>query len=489
MRVHTELFIDGRWQSAASGRTFATYNPATGEVLAEVAAGDAEDVDRAVRAARRAFEGPWSRVTPSSRGSLLRTIASAIRANAESLALLDTRNAGRPIRDTRNDLIRAADIFDFYGGLTDKLRGATLPVPPDYLAYTIREPYGVVGAIFPWNLPLVMACLKTAPALAAGNAVVLKPAEQTPLSALALAAICQEAGLPDGVLNVVPGYGETAGAALAGHLDIDKIAFTGSTDVGRLIMQAASRNIKAVTLELGGKAPNIVFPDADQEMAARGALFSCFHHQGQICAAGTRLLVHRDIYAQFLDLLLAKLTKIRVGAPEQPDIHIGPLISQEQYGRVQSYVDMGLKEGGKLLAGGARIAEHVPAGGHYYCPTIFTNIMPDMTIAREEIFGPVLAVMPFDDEEHAVRLANGTLYGLTAAVWTRDTARAARLARRIRAGTVWTNMINMMNVAVPAGGHGQSGLGHEYGIEGAEGYTKLKTVWVNQGEKPVGWDL
>ncbi|MCB1500257.1 MAG: aldehyde dehydrogenase family protein [Bauldia sp.] len=489
LSLRTNAFIDGAWTPAASGMTFRTYNPGTGEVLADVAACDREDVNLAVAAARRAFDGPWSAIAPTARGTLLRQIASLIRANAADLALLDTRNAGRPIRDTRNDLVRAADIFDFYGGLTDKLRGATIPVPPGYSAITIHEPYGVVGAIIPWNLPLVMACLKAAPALAAGNTVVLKPAEQTPLSALVLAELCQEAGLPDGVLNVVPGFGETAGAALAENTGVDKIAFTGSTEVGRLIMQAASGNIKGLTLELGGKAPNIVFADADLEMAARGALFTVFHHQGQVCAAGTRLIVERSIHDAFLGLLVEKIGRIKIGLPEDPSVHVGALISREQLERVESYVGKGLAEGGRLVTGGGALRDKVPAGGHYFRPTVFADIAPEMTVAREEIFGPVLSVLAFDGEDDAIRLANSTLYGLTAAVWTRDAGRAARLPRRIRAGTVWTNMINMMNVAVPAGGHGQSGFGNEYGIEGAEGYTRLKTVWTNFAEHPVGWAL
>ncbi len=487
--MHTQLFIDGQWCPADSGEALEVFNPADSRHLADVAAAGAADVDRAVAAARCAYQTVWRRVDPMERGRIMRRIAGLIRDRAEALALLDTRDGGRPIRDTRRDLVRASDLFDFYGGMTEKLRGATLPVPDGYLAYTRREPYGVVAAIIPWNLPLVNACLKVAPALAAGNVVVLKPAEQTPLSALALAAICQEAGVPDGVLNVVPGYGETAGAALAAHHDVDKIAFTGSTEVGRKIMQAASGNIKGLTLELGGKAPNIVFADADLEAAAQGALFTVYAHQGQICAAGTRLLVERKIEAQFLDMLVDKATRLKIGHPENPEVHVGALISGEHYERVVGYVAQGLGHGAQLLIGGARLTDGTPAGGHYFQPTIFTGVNPSMSIAREEIFGPVLAVMSFGDEAEAIALANQTIYGLTAAVWTRDLARAHRMAAEVRAGTVWLNMINLMNVAVPAGGHGQSGLGNEYGIEGAEAYTRLKTVWVNQGERPVGWGL
>ncbi len=489
MEIYTDLFIDGQWQPATTGETFTSYNPGTGEVLAEVAKAGVEDVNLAVAAARQAFEGEWIRLAPTERGNRLRRVASIIRERADELALLDTRDGGRPIRDTPNDLVRASEIFDFYGGMADKLRGATLPVPPEFSCYTIREPYGVVGAIFPWNLPFVMACLKTAPALAAGNTIVLKPAEQTPLSALHLAKICQEAGIPDGVVNVVNGYGETAGATLAGHMDVDKIAFTGSTEVGRLVMQAASSNLKSVTLELGGKAPNIVFADADLEMAARGALFSVYHHQGQICAAGTRLIVEKRVKDEMIDILLDKMQRIHVGVPEDPHAHLASLISQEQFERVNAYVERGVTEGGQLVTGGNRLTDGYPAGGYYYEPTIFADVTPEMTIAREEIFGPVLSVLTFEDEDEAVELANEIIYGLTAAVWTRDIARANRMVRRIKSGTVWTNMINKMHVAVPAGGHGQSGLGNEYGIEGAENYTRLKTVWVNIGEAPVGWDV
>jgi len=489
MEIYTDLFIDGQWQPAVSGETFTTYNPATGEALAEVAKADAADIDRAVIAARKAFEGEWSKITPTQRGNLLQKVAQIIRERADEIALLDTRDGGRPIRDTPNDLVRASEIFDFYGGMADKLRGATLPVPPEFSCYTIREPYGVVGAIFPWNLPFVMACLKAAPAMAAGNTVILKPAEQTPLSALHLGAICQEAGIPDGVINIVNGYGETAGAALAAHLDVDKIAFTGSTEVGRLIMQAASSNIKSVTLELGGKAPNIIFADADLEMAARGALFSVYHHQGQICAAGTRLIVEKSIKDKMIDILLEKMKNIHVAVSEDPQAHLASLISREQYERVQSYVEIGQSEGGQLVTGGKRLTDGLPAGGYYYQPTIFADVTANMRIAREEIFGPVLSILTFEDETEAVQLANDVMYGLTAAVWTRDIARANRLVRQIKSGTVWTNMINKMHVAVPAGGHGQSGLGNEYGIEGAENYTRLKTVWVNISESPVGWDV
>jgi len=489
IKLRTEAFIDGHWRSAASGMKIRTYNAGTGELLAEVAACDREDIDEAVLAARKAYEGEWSKISPTLRGKLLRSVAECIRKNADDLALLDTRNAGRPIRDTKNDLVRAADIFDFYGGICDKLRGATLPVPSGYSTQTIREPFGVVGAIIPWNIPLVMACLKSAPALAAGNTVILKPAEQTPLSALALAELVQQAGLPDGVLNVIPGFGETAGAALAAHMDVDKIAFTGSTEVGRSIMQAASRNIKGLTLELGGKAPNIVFEDADLDMAARGALFSSFHHQGQICAASSRLLVQKSVYDRFVNLLMSKIQKVKVGDPENPDVHVGALVSRDQFNRVQSFVDIGHREGGELLTGGSRLTTNVPVGGFYYKPTVYTKVKKEMTIAQKEIFGPVLSIMVFDDENEAIKLANSTLFGLTAAVWTRDASRAVRLPRAIRAGTVWTNMINIMNVAVPAGGHGQSGVGNEYGIEGAEGYTRLKTVWANHVGHPVGWDL
>jgi acyl-CoA reductase-like NAD-dependent aldehyde dehydrogenase len=423
------------------------------------------------------------------RSRLLRKIADLIRANAPSLALLDTRDAGRPIRDTTNDLIRAADIFDFFSGLCDKLRGATMPVPPGFSARTVREPYGVVGAIVPWNIPLVMACLKVAPALAAGNTVVLKPAEETPLSALALGQLCLEAGLPEGVLNVVPGDGESAGAALVAHRGVDKIAFTGSTQTGRLIMQSAAGSMKGLTLELGGKGPNIVFADADLDRALQGALFTAFHHQGQICAAGSRLLVERSIAEEFTMRLAHAARRIRVGDPESPDTHIGAIISARQLETIERYVAGGLREGAMLSTGGARLADGVPEGGLYYRPTVFSRVAPAMAIAREEIFGPVLSVMTFADEAEAVKLANDTSYGLTAAIWTRDADRAGRMPATIKAGTVWVNTTNVVNVAVPAGGFGESGFGKEYGIEGAENYTRLKTVWQDTSGRPLGWGL
>jgi acyl-CoA reductase-like NAD-dependent aldehyde dehydrogenase len=487
--VPHDALVGGRFVPAQSGARMQVSNPANGALLANVAACGQADIDDAVKAARQAFNGSWSHLAPTERGKLLRKVAELIRSNAPELALLDTRDAGRPIRDTTNDLIRAADIFDFFGGLCDKLRGATLPVPPGFIARTVREPYGVVGAIVPWNIPLVMACLKIAPALAAGNTLILKPADETPLSALALGRLCLEAGIPEGVVNIVPGEGETAGAALVSHPGVDKIAFTGSTQTGRLIMQAAAGSMKGLTLELGGKAPNIIFADADLDRAVQGALFTAFHHQGQICAAGSRLLVEATIAEEFTQRLVMAARRIRVGDPEDPDTHVGAVISPRQMATVERYVASGLQEGALLSTGGMRVTEGLPQGGLYYQPTVFNSVRPSMAIAREEIFGPVLSVLSFADEAEAVKLANDTAYGLTAAIWTRNADRAGRLPGQVRAGTVWVNTTNVMNVAVPAGGFGLSGFGKEYGLEGAEGYTRLKTVWQDTTGRPLGWGI
>jgi acyl-CoA reductase-like NAD-dependent aldehyde dehydrogenase len=484
-----DALIGAVFVPARSGARMRVSNPANGALLAQVAACGAADIDDAVKAARRAFEGAWSHLAPTERGRLLRRVAELIRSHAQKLALLDTRDAGRPIRDTTNDLIRAADIFDFFGGACDKLRGATLPVPPGFIARTVREPYGVVGAIVPWNIPLVMACLKIAPALAAGNTVVLKPAEETPLSALALGRLCLEAGIPEGAVNIVPGEGETAGSALVSHPGVDKIAFTGSTQTGRLIMQAAAGSMKGLTLELGGKAPNIIFADADLDRAVQATLFTAFHHQGQICASGSRLLVEASIADEFIARLALAAGRIRVGDPEDPQTHVGAVISHRQMATIERYVASGLQEGALLVTGGARATDGLPEGGLYFQPTVFSAVSPSMEIAREEIFGPVLSVLTFADEAEAVRLANDTAYGLTAAIWTRDADRAGRMPGLVRAGTVWVNTTNVMNVAVPAGGFGLSGFGKEYGLEGAEGYTRLKTVWQDTIARPLGWGI
>jgi acyl-CoA reductase-like NAD-dependent aldehyde dehydrogenase len=478
-RAPDQLFIGGEWVDAADRRTFPTYNPSTGEVIAGVAeAGDA-DVDAAVRAARRAFEDPkWRRMDAADRGTLLWRIADAIEARAEQLLTLEVLNNGKPIREAKFDLQEAIDAFRYYAGWTTKLQGDTIPVRGNVLNYTLREPIGVVAAIIPWNFPLEMAAWKVAPALACGNTVVLKPAEQTPLTALELAAIAAEVGLPPGVLNVVPGYGETAGAALVRHPDVDKIAFTGSTAVGKIIMREASNTLKRVSLELGGKSPNIVLADADLEAAARGAFTAIFYNSGQTCTAGSRLLVHESVREQLVDKLVERAKGMQPGEVLDPKRRMGPLISEEQMRRVLGYVERGRAEGAELLVGGSRLPYGGAERGYWVAPAVFDRVAPDATIAQEEIFGPVLAVLPFADEDEAVSLANRSMYGLAAAVWTRDVKKAHRFARQIQAGTVWINTYHPLDAASPFGGYKQSGHGRELGAYALDLYTQIKSVWV-----------
>jgi acyl-CoA reductase-like NAD-dependent aldehyde dehydrogenase len=476
------LFIGGEWQDAASGRTFESINPATGEVLATVAEADASDVDRAVSAARAAFEeGAWPRMLPRERGRLLHRIADLLEANADHLARLETLDNGKPVREARMfDVQGSIDCFRYYAGWADKITGDTLPAVGPFLTYTRREPIGVCGQIIPWNYPLQMAAWKVAPALACGNTVVLKPAEQTPLTALELARLAHEAGLPAGVLNVVPGFGETAGAALVAHPDVDKIAFTGSTPVGKLIQREAAGTLKRVSLELGGKSPNIVLADADLEAAVRGAISAIFYNTGQACTAGSRLLVEESVHAEFMEKLLARAAAMKPGDPLDPKTRMGPLVSQEQLERVIGYVEVGRSEGAELVFGGTR-PELNGGRGFFHDPTIFDRVSPEMTIAREEIFGPVLAVSSFRDLDEAVNLANHTEFGLAAAVWTRDVAKAHRMAHQLRAGTVWVNMYHMLDTGAPFGGYKQSGYGRELGREALDLYTQVKSVWVNLG--------
>lgn len=474
-----KLFIGGEWVDAASGRTFDTINPSTGEVLAQVAEAGRDDVDRAVAAARRTFdEGKWSGMDARKRGRLLYQIADALEAHADELARLETMDNGKPVREARAfDIEGSIECFRYYAGWADKIDGDVIPVPGPFLNYTRREPIGVCGQIIPWNYPLQMAAWKVAPALACGNTVVLKPAEQTPLTALAMARIAHEAGLPAGVLNVVPGFGETAGAALVAHPDVDKIAFTGSTQVGKIIQREAAGTLKRVSLELGGKSPNIVLADADIEAAVRGATSAIFYNTGQACTAGSRLLVEESVRDELVEKLVKRADSMRPGNPLDPKCRMGPLVSQEQLDRVVGYIEKGKSEGAELVYGGDR-----PEGNGYFLnPTIFDRVKPEMTIAREEIFGPVLAVTTFKDLDEAIELGNRTEYGLAAAVWTRDVKKAHRAAAAIRAGTVWINMYHTLDTGSPFGGYKQSGYGRELGRYALDLYTQVKSVWVNLG--------
>ncbi|QBD81666.1 aldehyde dehydrogenase family protein [Ktedonosporobacter rubrisoli] len=476
-----KMLIGGQWVESASGKTFETLNPATGQVLANVAEGDAEDINRAVAAARKAFEsGPWPKLTPSQRGRLLWKLSDLIEQNAEELALLETLDNGKPIKYSRaGDVPLTVDHFRYFAGWATKLEGETIPVSiPNMFTYTLREPVGVVGQIIPWNFPLQMAAWKLAPALACGNTVVLKPAEQTPLTALRLGQLICEAGFPEGVVNIVPGFGETAGAALASHPDVDKVAFTGSTEVGKKILQASVNNLKRVTLELGGKSPNIIFPDADLKYAVRGAMNAIFFNQGQVCTAGSRLFVHKAVYEQVVSGLADYAGKMKIGEGIDPATDLGPLVSQEQLERVLGYIDSGKREGATATTGGAR-AEDERLKGYFVQPTVFDNVRDEMTIAREEIFGPVVVALPFEDVEEVAARANKSIYGLSAGVWTSDVKKAHKMAAALKAGVVWVNTYNQFDAAAPFGGYKQSGYGREMGQAVLESYTQTKTVWIN----------
>jgi len=476
-----KMLIGGQWVEAASGKAFETIDPSTGEVLARVAEGDSEDINRAVTAARKAFEsGPWPKMTPSQRGRLLWKVAELIEQHGDELAQLETLDNGKPIKYSKGgDVPLTADHFRYFAGWATKIEGDTIPVSiPNMFTYSLREPLGVVGQIIPWNFPLQMASWKLAPALACGNTVVLKPAEQTPLTALRLGELICEAGFPDDVVNIVPGFGETAGAALAAHPDVDKIAFTGSTEVGKKILQASAGNLKKVTLELGGKSPNIIFPDADMKYAVRGALNAIFFNQGQVCTAGSRLFVHTSVYDQVVSGLTDAASKMKLGQGIDPATELGPVVSQEQLERVTSYIEIGRREGATPTAGGERATGDL-AQGYFVQPTVFDQVRDDMTIAREEIFGPVVVAMPFEDIEEVAARANRSIYGLAAGVWTSDIKKAHKMVSLLKAGVIWVNTYNQFDAAAPFGGYKQSGYGREMGHAVLDAYTQVKTAWIN----------
>ena len=484
-----QLYIDGQWVDAESGKTFTRPNPSTGATLAEVAEGDKADIDKAVAAARRALEGKWSKMSARDRGRLIYRLAQLIESHTAELAAVETADNGKPIKETLYvDLPQVVENFEYFAGWATKIEGETIPVPGQMFNYTLREPVGVCGQIIPWNFPLLMAAWKLAPALAAGNTVVLKPAEQTPCGAMELGRLIQEAGFPDGVVNIVPGFGETAGAALASHKDIDKIAFTGSTEVGKIIARAAADNLTKVSLELGGKAPNIVFADADLEQAVNGAMMGIFFNQGQVCCAGSRLFLDARVKDEFLDRFKEKAGRVKVGDPMDKNTQMGPQVSEEQLSRIKSYVDIAKEEGASVLAGGCPPQlEGDFQKGYFFQPTIFGEVKNTMRVAQEEIFGPVVSVITFEGEDDLIRQANEVVYGLSAGIWTKDITRAHRFARAVKAGVVWINTYNMFNAASPFGGYKQSGYGREMGKHALEMYTQVKSVWVDLSGKPIGW--
>ncbi len=471
-----KMLIDGQWVDAASGKTFPVYNPATGEVMAHVAEGDKEDIDRAVRAARRAFEsGPWRKMSPSQRGQLIYRLADLIEQHADEFAQLESLDNGKPLTVARAaDVPLTIDHFRYMSGWATKIEGNTIPIPGQYFSYTLREPVGVVGQIIPWNFPLLMAAWKMGAALAVGCTVILKPAEQTPLSALRLGELILEAGFPAGVVNIVPGYGETAGAALAAHDDVDKVAFTGSTEVGKLIIKAAAGNLKKVTLELGGKSPNIILSDMDIPTAVAGAANAIFFNQGEVCSAGSRLYVQKGIFDQVVEGVAAAAKQIKVGSGFDPSTQMGPLVSDEQLTRVTGYLKSGASEGAKAVVGGQRYGDR----GYFVEPTVLVNANQQMKIVQEEIFGPVVVAQPFDDLEEIAAIANDTIFGLAAGIWTHDLSKAHRLAKLLRAGTVWVNCYSVFDAALPFGGYKQSGWGREMGHDALNNYTEVKAVTI-----------
>jgi aldehyde dehydrogenase (NAD+) len=472
-----KLLINGKWVASKSGKTFETLNPANEEVLALVAEGDKADVDDAVKAARKAYEeGKWSKIGPHQRARFLLKIAELIDQHADELAELETLDNGKPLWESRNiDIPGAAETFRYYAGWSTKIYGETNPSDPSFFNYTLREPVGVCGQIIPWNFPLLMAAWKLGPALACGNTVILKPAEQTPLTALRLGELILESGLPEGVVNIITGFGPGAGSSIAEHPDIDKVAFTGSGEVGKIILKASAGNLKRVSLELGGKSPNIIFPDADMKQAAFGSMMGIFLNQGQVCCAGSRVFVQQGIYDQFTEQLSEMANGIKLGNPLDPGTRMGPLVSKEQHERVLGYLKSGKGEGAHVKAGGEAGNQE---RGYFVKPTVFTDVNNSMKIAREEIFGPVAAAIPFKDENDAVFQGNDTTYGLAAAVWTSDVSRAHKVARALKAGTVWVNCYSVLDPISPFGGYKESGFGRELGKYAIDLYTQIKSVYI-----------
>jgi acyl-CoA reductase-like NAD-dependent aldehyde dehydrogenase len=474
------LLIGGEWRDAAGGRTMPVVNPATEQVIAEVASAGPDDVDAVVAAARAALTGPWGRLSARERGRLVWKLGERLMQQADEVARLETLHNGKPISESRHvEIPMAAECLQYFAGWADKLHGETVPVGGgSHLVYTLREPIGVVAAIVPWNFPLLLAVWKVAPALATGNTVILKPASQTPLTALMLGEMAREVGLPPGVLNVITGSGAIVGQALVEHAGIDKVAFTGDTSTGRGIMRSAAGTLKHVTLELGGKSPNIVFADADLEAAVRGATMGIFYGKGEVCAAGSRLLVDRSIKDQFIARVAERAKKMVPGDPLDPKTRLGAISSKGQLERVLRYVETGKTEGASLVAGGGRV--DIGTGkGYFMQPTVFADVTPEMTIAREEIFGPVLAAIEFADVDEAIARANDSVYGLAAGVWTRDIKKAHYVASRLKAGTVWVNTYNVYDTAAPFGGYKQSGFGREMSRHALDYYTQVKAVWVD----------
>ena len=474
----TQILIDNKWVESVSGKRFPTINPSTGEKICDVAEADEADVNLAVKAARKAFEtrSPWRRMSASERGKLLNRLADLIEKHADDLAKLEALDNGKPYKVARAaDLALTIACYRYYAGWADKIQGKTIPIAGDYFCYTRHEPVGVVGQIIPWNFPLLMQAWKLGPALAAGNTVVMKPAEQTPLTALRIGELIIEAGFPAGVVNMLPGYGPTAGGAIARHMDVDKVAFTGSTEVGHLIMEASAKtNLKRVTLELGGKSPNIIFADADMQTAVEGSHFALFFNQGQCCCAGSRVFVEEKVYDEFVERSTARARQRAVGDPFDAKTEQGPQVNDEQFDKVMSYIESGKQQGAKLMCGGERVGDR----GYFVAPTVFADVQDNMKIAEEEIFGPVMSIIKFRDMDDLVERANKTMYGLAAGVWTRDISKAHAVANGVRAGTVWVNCYDVFDAAAPFGGFKQSGIGRELGEYGLQQYTEVKTVTV-----------